>query len=359
MTRFFPKKNKRNFVSDSGVNLVASIVNDELGWIFRKNNNETDFGIDGYIDIATDEGEVTGQSFAVQIKAGSSYFRRKTANGYVYDGELKHLNYYRNHQLPILIIICLPEEQICLFTLFDEAAVESTASGWKLNIKDKNIFGHESKTSLLGFLPPLKENIDDLKEHWAFNNTLESSGALLYIVDRDDVQKGEVKYFIQFIERLCVNDSLCQKVQGKVEITIDGYNHDSRELYEIYDVKRWFRKADRKNIPWFYFCSTIYPSFGLKMYLLCMSNAKVIDSRARLTGFQALGERQKTGMHPKIKVTFNPKIFQTVMDNNWMRLNMMTEELGLSIDFNEEILRRILKCIFPEDGNENYKIFYR
>jgi hypothetical protein len=301
---------------------------------------------------------VTGQSFAVQIKSGSSYFRRKTANGYLYNGESKHLNYYRNHQLPIIIITCLPEKQICLFALFDETAVESTTNGWKLNIKDKNIFGYESKKVLLGFLPPLKENINDLQEHWAFNNTLESSGAILYIVDRDEVQKGEVKYFIQFIERLCVNDNLCQKVQGKVEVMIDGYNDDSRELYEIYDVKRWFRKADRKNIGWFYFCSTTYPSFGLKLYLLCLSNAKVTDFCARLTGFQALGEMQKTGVQPKIKVTFDPKKFQTVMDNNWMRLNMMTEELGLSIELNEKISRRILKYAFPEDENEDYKISY-
>lgn len=111
MSRFFPKVNKKNFTSDSGVNFGATVVNDELGWIFRKNNNETDYGIDGYIDVVTEEGVVTGQSFAVQIKSGPSFFKQKSSNGFLYHCEAKHLNYYRNQQLPLLLIICSPADK--------------------------------------------------------------------------------------------------------------------------------------------------------------------------------------------------------------------------------------------------------
>lgn len=130
MTRFFLKVNKKNFTSDSGVNFVATVINDKLGWIFRKNNNETDYGIDGFIDIVTEEGEVTGQSFAVQIKSGASFFKHKTSNGFVYFGEAKHLNYYRNQQLPLLLIIFSPVDNVCLFVMFSEQAIEASGDGW-------------------------------------------------------------------------------------------------------------------------------------------------------------------------------------------------------------------------------------
>lgn len=359
MSRFFPKKNKRNFTSDSGVNYVATVINDELGWIFRKNNNETDFGIDGFVDIVTEEGEVTGQSFAVQIKSGTSFFKHKTSNGFQYYGEPKHLNYYRNQQLPLLLIIYSSVNKVCLYSLFDEAAIESTGEGWKINIKNRDVFGYQSKEALLNFLPPLKDNVDALKEHWAFNDMLESSGVIFYAVDRDDIKKCDVRYFLQFIERLCVNDNLCRKIQGKVEVMIDGYDHDARELYEISEVRKWFKKADKHNIAWFYFCNTLNPSFGLSVYFMCMSNAKVIDSRERSNGFQVIENMQESGTHPKIKVTLNPKLYSATLDANWLKLNKMTEDLGLPTEVNKEISRKVMEHLFPEKSQEIGEIFNR
>lgn len=196
MSRFFPKVNKKNFTSDSGVNFVATVINDELGWIFRKNNNETDYGIDGFVDIVTEEGEVTGQSFAVQIKSGQSFFKHKSSNGFVYYGETKHLNYYRNQQLPLLLIICSPADKICLFGVFDELAIEPSGDGWKINIKIKDVFGAQSKDTLLKALPSLKDDVDELKEHWAFNDELVSAEVIFYAVDRDDIKKCDTRYFL-------------------------------------------------------------------------------------------------------------------------------------------------------------------
>lgn len=359
MSCFFPKVNKRNFTSDSGVNYVATVINDEFGWIFRKNNNETDFGIDGFIDIVTEEGEVTGQSFAVQIKSGTSFFRHKTSNGFLYYGEPKHLNYYRNQQLPLLLIICSPADKVCLFSLFDEVTIEPSTKGWKINIKNRDVFGYQSKEALLSLLPPLKDNIDELREHWAFNDMLESAGVVFYAVDRDDIKKCDIRYFLQFVERLCVNDNLCRKIQGKVEIMIDGYDQDTRELCEISEVRKWFKKIDKYNIAWFYFCNTLTPSFGLTLYFMCMSNAKVIDSRERLTGFQVLEEMKKSGSHPKIQVTFNPKLYSTTLDANWLRLNKMTEDLGLSEELNKEISKKVMEHLFSDRHQEIEEIFNR
>lgn len=357
MSRFLPKVNKKNFTSDSGVNFVATVVNDELGWIFRKNNNETDYGIDGYIDIVTEEGEVTGQSFAVQIKSGQSFFKQRSSNGYVYYGESKHLNYYRNQQLPLLLIIFSPPDSKCLFGLFDELAIEPSGSGWKVNIKNQNIFGAQSKDALLKSLPPLKDDMDRLKEHWAFNNELGSAGVIFYAIDRDDIRKCDIRYFSQFIGRLCANDNLCEKVQGKLEIMVDGYNHDKRELYEISEIRKWFRKADKSKVAWFYFCKTAPPAYGLTMYFMCVSNAKVIDERERLTGFQVLDSLKEKSLHPKIRVLINPKLYSAAIDENYLRLNQMTEALGLQEEVNKKISRDVAEHLFPDRKKEISEIY--
>jgi len=357
MSRFFPKVNKKNFTSDSGVNFVATVINDELGWIFRKNNNETDYGIDGFIDIVTEEGEVTGQSFAVQIKSGPSFFMHKSSNGFVYYGESKHLNYYRNQQLPLLLIICSPKDNICLFGVFDELAIEPSGNGWKINIKNNDVFGAQSRDTLLKALPTLKDDVDELKKHWAFNDELVSAGVIFYAIDRDDIKKCDTRYFVQFIDRLCVNDNLCQKVQGKLELMVDGYNHDKRELYEIPEIRKWFKKVDKSKVSWFYYCNTGTPAFGLTIYFMCVSNARVIDDRERLTGFQVLDSMNVNGSHPKIRVTFNPKLHSAALQENWLRLNQMTENLGLPEEKNKQISREVMEHLFPDRKKEITEIY--
>ena len=51
-------------------------------WLFKRTHQEHDYGIDGYIDIVTEDGHVTGQMFASQIKCGKSFFQEKTKDGY-------------------------------------------------------------------------------------------------------------------------------------------------------------------------------------------------------------------------------------------------------------------------------------
>ena len=251
MRKFFPRVRSTKFTCDSGVNLVATIVNDELGWLFRENPGDMDFGIDGYIDVVAEDGAVTGRSFAVQIKAGRSFFKSKTSNGFTYYGDNKHFDYYRNHQMPVLLVICDTSKKVCLYALFDELSTEPTPAGWKLDIRSKNRFGQETKQALLDLLPPLTEGSAALNKLWVENEKFKSTDVILYVVGREDIENGNVNYFKDFIKRLCVNDDLCRKVQGKLEVMIDGYNNDARELFEISAVKKWYVKADKLEIPWF------------------------------------------------------------------------------------------------------------
>lgn len=137
-------------------------------------------------------------------------------------------------------------------------------------------------------------------------------------------------------------------MQEKLEIMVDGYNHDKRELYEISEIRKWFKKVDKSKVAWFYFCNTGTPSFGLTLYFMCVSNAKVIDDRERLTGFQVLDAMKENSSHPKIRVTFNPKLYGAALQENWIRLNQMTEALGMPEEQNKKISREVTEHLFSD-----------
>jgi hypothetical protein len=72
-----PKYSQSSKTGEDGITIVKNIVENELKWVFRKNHQENDFGIDAYFDVISEIGQVTGKSIAVQIKTGKSYFTEK------------------------------------------------------------------------------------------------------------------------------------------------------------------------------------------------------------------------------------------------------------------------------------------
>jgi hypothetical protein len=121
-----------------GVTLVARIVSGSFGWLFKRNHQEHDFGIDGQLEVVTDSGAVTGQLLAVQIKCGKSFLQEENKWGYVYRGELKHFNYLSNYPIPVLIVICDPDSGECFWVCFQPEQTQTTKAGWKITVPFEN-----------------------------------------------------------------------------------------------------------------------------------------------------------------------------------------------------------------------------
>ena len=103
MKQGYPTYSKAAQKGEAGIDLASRIVNKELGWLLVRNHQEHDFGIDAQVDIILDDGSVTGQIIAMQIKYGKSFFQEKNQWGYVYRGDQKHFNYLANYPTPVLI----------------------------------------------------------------------------------------------------------------------------------------------------------------------------------------------------------------------------------------------------------------
>jgi hypothetical protein len=326
----FPKLTVQSRQGDLGVEIVSSIVNNELKWLFRKVHLEEDFGIDGHMDIVLEDGSVTGQSIAVQIKTGPSFMATKTNVGYVFYGENKHLNYYLNSQLPILVVICDPSRRKCYWELFNAESTEKTTGGWKMVIPFSQVLGQSSKEQLLNIVGPALDHTNELEKHWAFNNLLVSMGRILFAIDRTDIESGNTQHIGSFFERLLKNASVCEKLQGKVDVFISGYDSDTRELWEIPEVRNWFALAEPVLKYWFFFLTSNPPAAGINLLFVCLcgtETSQTIDSKGRR------------------RIELDRTKLRQLMERHFISLNEITERLGMNVEQNKKISFDVMRAI--------------
>lgn len=337
MSHNFPKFRATGITAESGVNAVSTAINDDLGWLFRRNHNETDFGIDGHIDVVLADGSVTGQSFAIQIKSGESYVRHGTDIAFRYDGDLKHFNYYANHSTPVLLIIFEPNSRLCYWVRFTPSLAEVGKSGWTYEIPKANVLDSSARSHLLDIIGPAKDHLEQAREVATFEESLLPFECLHYAIDRNDVERLHTANVKDFFARISASDKLCRKFQGRVELSVAGYEKDPRELWEIEEVRRFFTFADPEVQHWFFFLDPADDRFGLKVYFLCMSGAK----RAKMKHPRAGKVRAKIDME-RLAQLFNM---------NWPRLNEMTDRLGMNVEENKKISFAVAKMAgYPVDA---------
>lgn len=123
-----------------GVRIVDATVHDALQHIFRPRERR-DLGIDGEIELIDEKDDTwrgTGRLIAVQIKCGLSFFKEMDGDAYVYRGESRHLEYWSDFSLPVLIVICHPVTKEVYWAEFSHAAAERLEKGWKIRIPTRN-----------------------------------------------------------------------------------------------------------------------------------------------------------------------------------------------------------------------------
>jgi HEAT repeat protein len=103
----------------------------ELGWFFRE-QPISDFGIDAHAEAPDVSHRPSGRLIALQIKAGPYWFREQVPEGFIYRGSLLHLEYWRAHSLPVVIVLCDIGKKTCFWQAVTPGTVEATPKGWKI-----------------------------------------------------------------------------------------------------------------------------------------------------------------------------------------------------------------------------------
>lgn len=284
--RNFPKYNTQRSIGDKGVSLVKYLIEHQLDWIFRENHLENDFGIDGYIDIIGNENSVTGKSIAVQIKTGESFFKTKTATGWTFYGDNKHLNYYANLEIPLIICIVDLNENKVYWEKFEIDKTSKTEIGWTMLIPNYTILNKENKNNLLKISGDIIDYMPQIEYQWELNKQLKESEIILLNVSQKEVLNMDTSGLMTLLTKLTINDEIVKKSESKLSFFIDGYNNDSREIYEIPEVINWMKKVFEDFKYWGYFLDMrkdFINLTGLRMFIFCMCESKIINTNQNNT----------------------------------------------------------------------------
>lgn len=98
-----------------------------LGWVFREQPVE-DTGIDAHVELVDDQ-HATGKLLALQIKSGESWFREPGPDGWWFRPDAKHVRYWTNHSLPIVVVLWHPETSHSHWQLVTEQTLVATSTG--------------------------------------------------------------------------------------------------------------------------------------------------------------------------------------------------------------------------------------
>jgi hypothetical protein len=93
--------------SREGINFVRSLV-ERNNSTFQEIDAHNDIGNDAYVEFVVEE-SATGCCVAVQIKSGSSY--KVEGNGFVFQADRNHFEYWATHSLPVFVVFFDPLTQ--------------------------------------------------------------------------------------------------------------------------------------------------------------------------------------------------------------------------------------------------------
>jgi hypothetical protein len=330
----FPKININKLTGEIGTTILKKLVETELGWLYRYNHQENDFGIDGYIDIITDVGQITGKSIAFQLKSGKSYFNDQNEIGIVFNGDKKHLNYYLNIDIPIIIILLETETEEVYWEVFDAKKTEKSGENWKMTIPKTNKLNKSSKQQLLQYVSPITDYVSQLENEWKFNEILKKgNNRILFTIPKEEILEMKFDFITDALERVQNTPELILHMKSRVDISFNDYESDTRELFEIPEVKQWIVELFTK--------SNCFP------YLFALDRA---SGFMKLAFFAHIQTFEKSIVNGRYKLEYDTKIASRFIETLFDMLNEYCEEKGLSFETNVEITEKIIGYFI--DGKE-------
>ena len=168
------------------------------GWLFREQMTH-DYGIDAHIEIVNDT-YPTGALIAIQIKSGMSFFSEETEEAYIFRTEDKHISYWSNHSLPVILVLYNPDDDILFWQAINEETIISTGKGWKIEVPKAHILDKDSLKVLSKLMQPepyiQKLNKMKLDRDWMHKI---SEGYDVFVEFDDWVNKSLSRYQISLI----------------------------------------------------------------------------------------------------------------------------------------------------------------
>ena len=109
---------------------IAMDAFESIGMAFREQSVH-DYGIDAHVEIVEHE-RPTGQLIAVQLKSGPSYFAERESDSFVFRIDKKHMSYWLDHALPVIIVLCDTSNKLLYWQRISVDTIQQTGRGFKV-----------------------------------------------------------------------------------------------------------------------------------------------------------------------------------------------------------------------------------
>jgi hypothetical protein len=269
--KIFPQITKSQRHGLLGIPILETFVVDVAKYILRETPQKVDVGIDGYIDMIEGEVHATGRCIAFQLKCGPSFFESKTKDGFTYYGEIRHLNLFMNHPVPVIVVLADPSSKKIWWVKFDVSKTEGTESGWKMVVPFKNECGPATAAEWKLIAGKATDYLGIVSEEWNLRKSIKRHDLVIFEIPRSDIENMRFDFVIESFARLTSSSEMIEKKRNAVEFTIGGYQDDERELWEIPQVRRWWMFAESVGKYWFYFCRIDHRFASLQALFLCVT----------------------------------------------------------------------------------------
>jgi hypothetical protein len=97
------------------------------------------------------------------------------------------------------------------------------------------------------------------------------SEPIFLVFSREQIMEMDLQEPLQVLRQLAGNPEKAVAACGRISVVIDGYNADSRELFEIPEVRRYIQQLDALWPYWFFFLSQADDSIKVIESCLCDS----------------------------------------------------------------------------------------
>jgi hypothetical protein len=254
----YPKTNNQE--ERKGVHFFGYKMS-EFGLIFRETAN-TDVGLDGTVEYVDENGNVTGEIIAVQIKSGISYFNKKDNNGFKFYPDKKHICYWETFPLPVYLILHNPETHKIYYENISRYLKNPLNN--KNYIIIKNELKHKNDLFVTSYGKPISiNNISTLEELNQFSTFLST-----------------VKEDLQFIENF--------------------------EELMLYMNKRWSQSIDF-NINFLELFLSGLTNLGMHLYF-SMQLAYDLADNTSIDGIIGFGAKEHDFLHQYVRFLINQKL---------------------------------------------------
>ncbi len=142
-------------------------------------------------------------------------------------------------------------------------------------------------------------------------------------IPRVDVEKSDLTTALNVLRSTIEDKNQVQRFKGRVSLFFQGYDDDSRELYEIEDCRTFMQNLTKEFPYWFYIIDKSDNNLKLIMMLLCRYSKTAPEH-----------------------VHLHPGDMEEVMLNLFSSMNRLFEKFDLDQKENEALSQEITSSFF-------------